>query len=148
MRTLLFAASLALPSVAAVAKPSALHVGGWARPTIAGQSGSAAYLTIHNGGRSADRLLAASSPAAASASLHATNTAGGVARMRGAGPQLIGPGKALSMQPGGMHIMLSGLKAPLRAGTRLPLTLRFQHAGLVRVSVPVQMSAPDARHAH
>jgi copper(I)-binding protein len=68
--------------------------------------------------------------------------------MRGAGPQVIAQGKALSMRPGGMHVMLTGLKAPLRAGSRLPLTLRFARAGIVRTSVPIQMSAPDDRHAN
>ena len=141
----LLAAVLAVP---AVAKAPTLHVSGWARPTVAGQNGSAAYLSIHNAGPGADRLLALSSPVAASASLHSTNTAGGVVRMRGAGPQLIAQDKVLAMKPGGIHVMLTGLKAPLRAGTRLALTLRFERAGIVRTSVPISMSAPDDRHAN
>jgi len=139
------AAALAAP---AVAKAPALHVSGWARATVAAQSGSAAYLTIHNTGPGADRLLAISTPAATSASIHSTSMAGGVMRMRSAGAQAIPAGGTLQMKPGGVHVMLMGLKAPLKTGQRLPLTLRFQRAGLVRTSVPIQLQGSNAGHHH
>lgn len=145
---LIAAAAAALLTFPAAAKAPTLHVSGWARATIAGQSGSAAYLNIHNAGPGADRLIAVATPAAASASLHTTSMAGGVARMRAAGPQAIAQGKLLDMKSGGLHVMLTGLKAPLRAGSRLPLTLRFERAGFMRTSVPIQMSAPNAGHSH
>ena len=72
-------------------------------------------------------------------------------RMRGAGPLPIAAGGKLAMKSGGVHIMLMGLKAPLRPGAKLPLTLRFQRAGLVRTSVPVVApgSVPaEAAHPH
>ena len=69
-------------------------------------------------------------------------------RMRAAGPQTIPAGGALQMKPGGMHIMLTGLKAPLKAGQRLPLTLRFQRAGLIRINVPIQVQGSNAGHQH
>ena len=147
MRLVPLLLAVTLP-VAVAAKGPALHVSGWARATVAAQSGSAAYLSIHNAGPSADRLLAVSTPAAASASIHSTSTAGGVMRMRAAGPQLIPAGGTLQMKSGGVHIMLMGLKAPLKAGTRLPLTLRFQRAGLVRTSIPVQLQASHAGQHH
>lgn len=148
MRFSFLAAAVAALSVPAVAQAPTMHVSGWARATVAGQSGSAAYLTIHNAGPGSDRLLGLSTPAAASATLHGTSMAGGVMRMRGAGPQVIAQGKLLEMKSGGLHVMLTGLKAPLRTSARLPLTLRFERAGLVRTSVPIQMSAPSAGHAH
>ena len=129
--SLLFLGALAVP---AAAQAPSLHVSGWAR---AGVGSSAAYVSVHNGGRAADRLLGASSPAAASVSIHDSATAGGVMRMRPAGAVALAPGKMIAMKPGGLHVMLSGLKAPLRPGTRLPLTLRFARAGLVRASLPV-----------
>lgn len=135
-------------AVAAQAKAPALHVSGWARATVPAQSGSAAYLSIHNAGSAADRLLSVSTPAAASASMHSTSTAGGVMRMRAAGPQVIPAGGTLQMKSGGVHIMLIGLKAPLKAGTRLPLVLRFQRAGVVRSSVPIQLQAGHAGQHH
>jgi len=137
-----------LVAAPAMAQAPTVHVSGWARPTVAAQSAGAAYLTIHNAGRGADRLLGLDSVSAESVSVHQTSNAGGVSRMRPTGPVAIATGRSLVMAPGGLHVMLTGLKAPLRPGTRLPLTLHFERAGLVRVSIPVQMSAPDAGHAH
>jgi copper(I)-binding protein len=57
------------------------------------------------------------------------------------------------MKPGGLHIMLMGLKAPLRPGSRLPVTLRFEKAGLVRANLPVlspgaQAPAAESHRGH
>jgi periplasmic copper chaperone A len=146
MRFAPLAAAAALLALPATAQAPTFHVSGWARATIAGQTGSAAYLSIHNAGSRADRLLAITSSVAERATLHATSTVGGVMRMRPAGAQAIAPDGTIQMKPGGLHIMLTGLRAPLKTGSRLPLTLRFQRAGLVQTSVPIQMSAPDAGH--
>jgi periplasmic copper chaperone A len=129
----LLAAALLAASPAAAKAPS-LHVEGWAR---AGASSSAAYVSIHNGGRTADRLLGASTPAARSVSVHRSVSQSGVMRMRAAGPVAVPAGGRIAMQPGGLHLMLTGLKAPLRPGARLPLTLRFERAGPVQASLPV-----------
>jgi copper(I)-binding protein len=144
LATLTLATLITPPGSAAA--PS-VQVSGWARPTVPGQSVGAAYLTIRNKGAAPDRLLALGSPAATSVSVHQTTNAGGISRMRPVGPIVIGPGRGLSMAPGGMHVMLMGLKAPLRPAARLPLLLRFERAGIVRTSLPIQMSAPDAGHA-
>ena len=133
MKTLSLIAALAL-AAPAVAKAPALHVSGWAR---AGVGSSAAYVSVHNGGATADRLLGASSPAAANVSIHDSQNQGGVMRMRAAGPVRVAPGASIAMKPGGLHVMLMGLKAPLRPGTRLPIVLRFEKAGAVRASLPV-----------
>jgi len=143
-----FSAAIAV-AVPVAAKAPALHVSGWAR---AGIGSSAAYVSVHNGG-AADRLIGASSPAAASVSVHNSQNNGGVMRMRAAGPVAVASGGMITMKPGGIHIMLSGLKAPLKPGTRLPLTLRFEKAGLVRASLPVlppgaQGPASGGHHGH
>lgn len=130
------------------ARPDAPQVSGWARATVAGQQMAAAYLTIRYAGPGSERLLEVTSTAAKRVSLHETRSSGGVVRMRSAGPPQIRAGEPLVMRSGGLHLMIEGVKAPLRTGTRLPLTLRFARAGTVRVSVPIQMSAPDDRHAH
>ncbi|WP_426267715.1 copper chaperone PCu(A)C [Sphingomonas sp. LHG3443-2] len=141
-------ASLALVAPAA-AKAPALHVSGWAR---AGVGSSAAYVSVHNSG-AADRLIGASSPAAASVTIHDSQNSGGVMRMRAAGAVSVASGGMIAMKPGGLHIMLSGLKAPLKPGTTLPLTMRFEKAGLVRASLPVlppgaQGPAAGGHHGH
>ncbi|WP_037504343.1 copper chaperone PCu(A)C [Sphingomonas astaxanthinifaciens] len=146
MRILLLPAAGLLVAAAA---PSSLHVTGYAN---AGLTSSAAYVSVHNGGRSGDRLLGASSPAASSVTIHDSNGAGGMSRMRAAGPLALPPGKMIAMKPGGLHVMLMGLKAPLRPGSRLPLTLRFEKAGKVTVSLPVVppgSGAPtEGHHGH
>ncbi len=141
---------LAVPLLAsaAAAQAPALHVSGWARATVPGQTSSAAYLSIHNAERTPARLIAVSTPAAAKAGIHSTNTAGGVVRMRPAGPVAIGAGQMVAMKSGGLHVMLTGLKAPLRVGGQLPLTLRFQGGGVVRTSVPIRLEAGDGGHRH
>jgi copper(I)-binding protein len=149
MKSCQIAAAALLLAVPAMAKAPAVKVEGWAR---AGASSSAAYLSIHNGQRDADRLLGAASPAARTVSIHNTVLDGGVMRMRSAGPLRIAADGRIAMKPGGMHVMLMGLKAPLRPGTRLPLTLRFERAGNVQVSLPVlppgSAGPKDAHHAH
>jgi copper(I)-binding protein len=149
--------SLLLPLAAfvAVATPVAaqapnLHVSGWAR---AGVGSAAAYVSVHNGGRAADRLVGASSPLAERVSIHDSQNVGGVMRMRAAGPVSVAAGGSLAMKPGGLHVMLMGLKAPLRPGTKLPIVLRFEKAGLVRASLPVlppgaQGPAAEYHHGH
>ena len=138
-----------LVAAPAVARAPALHVGGWAR---AGVSSSAAYISVHNGG-GADRLLGASSPVAASVSIHDSQNDGGVMRMRAAGAMPVAAGGSIAMKPGGLHIMLMGLKAPLKPGASLPVMLRFAKAGVVRASLPIlppgaQGPAQGGHHGH
>lgn len=134
MKACHIAIAAALLAAPAMAKAPAVKVEGWAR---AGPSSSAAYVSIHNGQRAPDRLLGASSPAARNVSIHNSVMDGGVMRMRSAGALPIAGNGRIAMKPGGLHIMLMGLHAPLRPGTRLPLTLRFERAGNVQVSLPV-----------
>lgn len=150
VRSLLFPlAGLALVAVPAAAQVPNLHVSGWAR---AGVSSSAAYVSVHNGG-GADRLLGASSLAAASVSIHNSQNSGGVMRMRAAGPLALRSGGMIAMKPGGLHIMLMGLKAPLRPGTSLPVVLRFEKAGAIRANLPILPPGSEgpggaAHHGH
>lgn len=146
MRTLAVLAAPLLLTAAAAASPSPIQVTGWARATVPAQTGSAAYLTIRNAGHSPDRLLALASPAAKAARIHSSSLAGGVMRMRPAGALVLRPGQTLRMQADGIHVMLMGLKAPLRVGQRLPLELKFQRAGLVRTSLPIRLDNGGGHH--
>jgi copper(I)-binding protein len=104
----------------------------------------AAYFTIRNGGPGPDVLLAVSSPAALRSELHRTSTEQGMARMRPPGAVEIAAGQSITAQPGGLHVMLTGLQAPLAAGTKVPMELTFRHAGTLAVEVEVRpaMGAP------
>jgi periplasmic copper chaperone A len=109
----------------------------WARATPGNATSGAAYVTLTETG-AADTLTGASTPAASTAELHETISDNGVMKMRPVGPVALTPGQAVKMAPGGMHIMLMGLKAPLKAGATFPLTLTFAHGAPVTVTVAVE----------
>jgi periplasmic copper chaperone A len=97
----------------------------------------AVYLAIVNDGESDDRIVAIATEAADMVHLHETKIIEGVARMRMV-DELVLPAKSeISMKPGDLHIMLMGLKAPLKTGDMLKLTLTFEKAGEIAVEVPV-----------
>ena len=108
-----------------------------ARATVPQQPAGAAWVSIENQGKTADRLLSVSSPIAQSSELHEMSMQGDVMKMRETGPMEIRPGEKLIMQAGGYHIMLMGLKQQLKAGDKFPLTLVFEKAGKQEVSVTV-----------
>jgi len=121
-----------------------------ARPTVPGQPGGAAYLTLENTGGSADRLVGVTSPVAQSAGIHTMRMDGDVMRMREAGELPLPPAAKVEMKPGmGYHIMLDGLKQPLQEGASFPITLTFEKAGKVDVPVVVDgKNSKPAGHAH
>jgi copper(I)-binding protein len=133
------------------ARPDVKPADGWARETVPGQTSAAAYLTLINNGTGADRLVAVSSEAAAQAMVHSTMTSDrGVSRMRHLGDGLAIPAKtAVELTPGRNHIMLTGLKQPLRRGQRLTLELRFERSGtkqaMVKVLDPARAGLQEAR---
>ncbi|WP_119156606.1 copper chaperone PCu(A)C [Caldimonas tepidiphila] len=112
----------------------------WARATVAGQPAGGAYLKLENAGP-ADRLLSVRSPVAASAELHLMTMDGNIMRMREVDAIALPAGQTVEFKPGGLHIMLTGLKAPLKQGERVPLTLRFEKAGEVNVELAVESAA-------
>jgi len=118
----------------------------WARATPPGASVAAAYLTIDNSGGEADRLLGASCEAAGRVEVHESRREGEVMRMRKAEPLDVAAGERVVFGPGGLHVMLMDLEAPLRQGERLPLVLRFERAG--EVTVEAEVLAGDATDPH
>jgi copper(I)-binding protein len=109
----------------------------WARASIGTGRPSAAYLTIRNTGAEPDRLIAVETPVAARADVHEMAEEGGTMKMRPPGPLEIPPGGEVRLEPGGLHIMLMQLRAPLAQGGEVPLTLLFEKAGEVTVNAPV-----------
>ena len=133
--------TLALASLAAVAhsfKLGELTIGHpYARTTAPGQSTGGAYLSFENRGPD-DRLISASTPAAPAVEMHDTQMDGDVMRMRQLSAIDVPSNKAVVLKPGGLHLMLVGLKAPLKQGDKFPLTLKFEKAGEVTVVVNVE----------
>lgn len=122
-------------------------IGTWARATPPMARTGAIYLTIGNEGHEPDRLLSAATPAAGAAELHAHVMEGGMARMNRVDAIDIKAGESAVFQPAGLHIMLVDLRAPLRDGERISLTLRFARAGSVTLDVPIYRTAPSGRGA-
>jgi copper(I)-binding protein len=111
----------------------------WARATVSVQKVGAGYLTIRNEGQQADRLIGARSPIVPSIEMHTHEIdAQGVARMGQLEAIELPPGATVELAPGGMHLMLIGLSAPLREGEDFPLTLVFERAGEVEVRVDIE----------
>ena len=110
----------------------------WARATPGARTTGAAYLTLANAGAATDRLIAVSTPIARSVELHTTVRDGDILRMQALDTLGIAPGSAVELKPGGIHIMLLGLKAPLKEETTFPLTLTFAAGGDLTVDVAVR----------
>jgi copper(I)-binding protein len=106
------------------------------------------FLTIRNTGNSADRLLSASSPLPSAAELHTTVRDGDVMRMQPVQAIEVPAGGSVTLRPGGLHLMLVGLSAPMRVGEAVPVTLTFEHAGAITVQVPVQPAGAAGPQAH
>ena len=134
-------AAVALPSAAAAPKIAAASA--WARPTPPGATTGAVYVTLTNHGRTADNLVAATSPAAARVVFHSMSMTGGVMRMSPITTAIpVAPNGDIRFSPGGSHVMLTGLKGPLKAGAHVRVVFIFAKAGPVSVDVPVRDAAP------
>ena len=114
----------------------------WVRPTAPGAKVGGAFMTLV-GGKQADRLISASSPAAAVVELHTHLMEDGVAKMRAIPVIEVPAGGKVELKPGGLHIMLINLKAPLVAGENVSLKLRFEKAGEIEIRVPVSARSPS-----
>ncbi|HZO94252.1 MAG TPA: copper chaperone PCu(A)C [Candidatus Baltobacteraceae bacterium] len=126
--------------------------GAWSRPAF---DTAVVYATLHDAGRRSVALVGASSPVARTVELHRSIAMRGGAMTGGTmnGMQMpvmamhpvsrivVPPHGTTALRPGGYHIMLLGLRRPLRAGEHFPITLRFSDGERVTVSVPVENRA-------
>jgi len=122
----------------------------YATPSIPGTSNGAAYLaSLENTGAAADRLVRASTPMASRVEIHTMNVdAQGVMRMREIDGIALAPKAKVQMKPGmGLHLMLIGLKEPLKEDATFPMTLEFERAGKVEVKVIVGQPKPGGAAA-
>lgn len=110
----------------------------WARATVGTSRPGGAYLTVTNKGAEADRLIGAECAIAERVELHRSGMEGGMMRMTPVEAIEVPAGGKVALEPGGYHLMLLGLKQPLSAGTKVPLTLVFEKAGRVAVEVSVE----------
>lgn len=124
----------------------------WSRATPGGAKIAGGYLTIENKGSVADRLLGGSGDVAGKVEVHQMAMNNGVMTMRSLDKGLVvEPGKTVKLAPGGYHLMLMDLKGALKQGDKVPVTLEFEKAGKVKLSLDVQgvgAQAPAGGHDH
>jgi copper(I)-binding protein len=148
--------ALAIGSQARAQTPGATTVAveqPWARATPAGAKTGAAYATLINNGASADRLMGATTPLAEKVQFHKETEENGISRMRELRTVEVRPRAKVVFKPGDMHIMLVGLKQPLKQGEMFPLTLTFEKAGKIEVNVSIagvgaRQPEDTATHGH
>ena len=153
LRTLLLLT--AMGSVSAWAQVKVEHA--WARATVQGQKATGAFMKIT--APQATQLVAVSTPVAGVAELHEMKMDGGVMKMRAMPALALPANQAVELKPGGYHLMLMDLKAPLAKDSSVALTLTFRDAKGVeskqQVNVPVttgmsqgQMQGQIQGHSH
>src|ERR1700730_8519475 len=131
---------LAAPALAEEVKAGDLVITqAWSRATPGGAKIGGGYLTIENKGSAPDRLTGGSADIAGKLEVHEMAMNNGVMTMRPLDKGLtIEPGKTVKLAPGGYNLMMSDLKSPIKRGDKLPVTLEFEKAGKVTVSLDVQ----------
>ncbi len=110
----------------------------WARASIGQVKAGAAYMTLVNHGDEVDRLTLVDTPVAKRAELHTHLMEGGVMKMRQVQAIEVAPGEPTVLAPGGLHVMLMGITAPLKEGDSFPLTLAFDKAGTIEITVKIE----------
>jgi periplasmic copper chaperone A len=111
----------------------------WSRATPGGARVAGGFLTIENKGSAPDRLIGGSADVSDKIQVHEMSMKNGVMTMRQLDKGLaIEPGKTVKLAPGGFHLMMLNLKSPLKQGEKLPVTLEFEKAGKVKLSLDVQ----------
>ena len=147
MKSLLLAAAFAATAaLSATAGEGLMAVEPFAFETSRSAKAAGAYISVMSHGE-ADRLIGAASPAAKRVEIHTHIQDGDVMRMRQVGSPLpVSADTPIKMGPGGVHVMLMGLNAPLEAGTSIPVTLIFETAGEMLVEVPVKKRSDHTGH--
>ena len=118
----------------------------WARVTLQNRP-AGGYLKIHNMGFEPDRLVGARSELSEKAELHAHTMSDGVMRMRQVEAIELPAKSRTELKPGGLHLMLFGLKKPVPKGGKIPVVLKFEKAGELALDLTVG-AKPARRGSH
>lgn len=122
----------------------------WIRASVPGQVNGAGYVQIDNKATQADRLISATTSGVNRVELHTIITENGVAKMREVPGIDVPASGVVKLMPGGFHIMFLGLSAPFKADTTIPVTLKFEKAGEVKVNFEIKPPTynPGAMSGH
>lgn len=141
---LVFALGFAHAGLAQTTSPQTIEIEhAWARAS-GGKTG-VAYFTIINKGTIDDRMISASTPVAQKAEPHTTVDDHGIMKMRPVHGIVVKAGGRAELKPGGLHLMLIGLTAPLKEGQSFPLTLTFEKAGNIDATATVEKAGAMSR---
>ena len=129
----------AAPSGSAGAKLGDLDIsGGYVRAMLPGQPVGGGYITIHNAGKSDDKLTSVTSSSAGKVELHEMKMEGEIMKMREIkGGIAIPAGATVTLAPNTMHMMFKQVKMPFKQGGTVPVMLMFDKAGMVDINLPV-----------
>ena len=148
------AGALAALAVLGTAVPAQAHeektgditiVHPWSRPAAQGQNG-VIYLEIRNHGAADDRLVAVGTPLATKVELHRSTMEEGVHRMEKVESVVVPAGGTVALAPGGLHVMLIGLKFMLMAEETIPVTFTFERSGVITTGVAVEVRGGGDDH--
>jgi len=146
--TLFVLSAVGLCANAQDAKSARISVtGAYSKATVAGQSVSSGFMKIAATGAS-DQLISASSPVATEVQLHSMSMEGNTMKMRQIKALEIPTDSSVELTPGGLHLMLMGLKKPLAVGDVVRVKLKFASSGELEVNLPVQAVAGASMHDH
>jgi copper(I)-binding protein len=122
----------------------------WVRASVPGQVNGAGYVQIDNKAKQGDRLVSASTSGVNRVELHTIITENGVAKMREVTGIDVPASGSVKLSPGGFHIMFLGLSEPFKAGATVPVTLKFEKAGEVKVNFEIKPPTynPGAASGH
>lgn len=137
---------LALSLATAAAQAQTAATAPWVRATVAGQQATGLFVELKS--PTAARLVGGSSPLAASVEVHEMSMDNGVMRMRALPALALPAGQAVSLKPGGYHVMLMGLKQPVKAGDTVPVTLTIARDGAPPETLTLQATARSHGPAH
>ena len=137
--------SLTFTGLLALAQTAAVKVeGAWARATVLGQKGTGAFMSLT--AKEGTTLVGVSSPVAGVAEVHEMKMEGDVMKMRAMSVLDLPAGQRVDLKPGGFHVMLMDLKAPLAKDSTIPMTLLFKNAQGVQskldLKLPISTAAP------
>lgn len=145
-----FAFSIGILMSSTLAAQVAVVVEPWARATVQGQKATGAFMKITS--KEGAKLVGASSPAAGVTEIHEMKMDKDVMKMAAVPSLEIPAGKSVELKPGGYHVMLMDLKAPLADKSSVPVTLTFENTkgvkSQVELQVPVKSMTMPSQHKH
>ena len=110
----------------------------WSRALPPNAPAGAAYFRVENSGGESDRIVSARTDIADVVEIHTHEMDGGMMKMRRVESVKVPAGSGVRFKPRGLHLMLFGLKEPLADGASYALTVVFEKAGELDVSVDVK----------